>query len=168
MAEPDLAGVDSWLREPHVARWWTPGTCAEEEVALYRRRVAGEDPRTRMLIAEHDGVPIGWCQWYCWEDYPAEASAMGSHDAEVGFDYAIGDPKMTGRGVGTTLIAALVRHVRLSHFGAGFLSAPHARNAPSRRVLEKNGFTLVAVRAVVTEPTDAPMAIYRLLPGAPA
>jgi hypothetical protein len=29
-------------------------------------------------------------------------------------------------------------------------------------VLEKNGFCLVAVRPVVTEPTDRPMAIYRL------
>ena len=93
---------------------------------------------------------------------------MGSHDGEVGFDYAMGDPRMTGRGVGTTLVAALVRHVRLSHSGVGFLIAPDARNAPSRRGLEKYGFTLVAVRAVVTEPTDAPMAIYRLLPGAPA
>jgi hypothetical protein len=32
----------------------------------------------------------------------------------------------------------------------------------SRRVLEKNGFELVAVRPVATEPTDASMAIYRL------
>jgi hypothetical protein len=29
-------------------------------------------------------------------------------------------------------------------------------------VLEKNGFELVAVRPVATEPTDLPMAIYRL------
>ena len=32
----------------------------------------------------------------------------------------------------------------------------------SRRVLEKNGFHLVAVRPVATEASDAPMAIYRL------
>jgi hypothetical protein len=34
-------------------------------------------------------------------------------------------------------------------------------------VLEKNGFRLVAVRSLVSEPTDDPMAIYRL-PADPA
>jgi hypothetical protein len=29
-------------------------------------------------------------------------------------------------------------------------------------VLEKNGFELAAIRPVATEPTDAPLAIYRL------
>ncbi|HXP18237.1 MAG TPA: hypothetical protein VN840_01200 [Streptosporangiaceae bacterium] len=46
--------------------------------------------------------------------------------------------------------------------GAGILVGPEASNTASRRVLEKNGFELVAVRTVATEPTDAPMAIYRL------
>jgi hypothetical protein len=46
--------------------------------------------------------------------------------------------------------------------GTGALTAPDAADAAARRVLEKNGFGLVAVRPVATEPTDAPMAIYRL------
>jgi hypothetical protein len=36
----------------------------------------------------------------------------------------------------------------------------------SRRVLEKNGFHLVAVHPVATEASDAPMAIYRLFSNA--
>jgi RimJ/RimL family protein N-acetyltransferase len=46
--------------------------------------------------------------------------------------------------------------------GAGVLTAPDAANAASRRVLEKNGFELVAVRPVATEPTNAPLATNRL------
>ena len=42
------------------------------------------------------------------------------------------------------------------------LTGPEAANIASCRVLEKNGFRLVAVRPVVTEPTDRPIAIYRL------
>jgi hypothetical protein len=34
-------------------------------------------------------------------------------------------------------------------------------------VLEKNGFELVGVKAMATEPTDEPMAIYRLPASAP-
>ena len=72
------------------------------------------------------------------------------------------DPAQTGRGVGTTLIAALTAEIRRRHPNAGILADPDAANAASRRVLEKNGFHLVAVRPVATEASDAPMAIYRL------
>lgn len=48
--------------------------------------------------------------------------------------------------------------------GCGVLCAPEAANTASRRVLEKNGFELVAVRLVDTGPAGTPMAIYRLDP----
>ena len=71
-------------------------------------------------------------------------------------------------GNGTTLIATLVTEIRRRHSGAGILADPDAANTASRRVLEKNGFHLVAVRPVATEATNAPMAIYRLPPAAPS
>jgi len=60
------------------------------------------------------------------------------------------------------MVAALVAEVRRQHRGAGVLVDPDAANRASRRVLERNGFDLVAVRPVACEPTDNPMAIYRL------
>ena len=39
---------------------------------------------------------------------------------------------------------------------------PDARNAASRAVLERNGFSLIAVRPVASELNNNPMAIYRL------
>lgn len=163
MTEDDLPAVQAWLRLPHVARWWTPQTTAEREIAKYQRRISQTGaPPTVMLTVTWAGDAIGWCQWYRWADYPAEATAMGAYDGELGIDYAIGAPAWTGRGAGTMLIAALVVEARRQHLGAGVLAAPDAANAASRRVLEKNGFELVAVRPVATEPTDAPMAIYRL------
>jgi len=175
MTEDDLPAIAAWLELPHVARWWTPDTTAEAELAEYRQRVspgadgadgadgAGPaDQATIMLMVLLDDVPVGWCQWYRWDDYPAEAAGMGARSGEIGIDYAIGDPDRVGRGAGTELIAALVAEVRREHPGAGVLADPDAANAASRRVLEKNGFGLVAVRPVATEPTDAPMAIYRL------
>lgn len=163
MTENDLPAVETWLRLPHVARWWTPDTTAEAEIAKYRQRIHGVSAGpTIMLTVSCHNHPIGWCQWYLWADYPAEAAAMDARDGEVGLDYAIGDPAWVGRGIGTRLVAALVAEVRRRHPGAGVLTAPDAANTASRRVLEKNGFSLVAIRRVPTEPTDAPMAIYRL------
>jgi aminoglycoside 6'-N-acetyltransferase len=165
MTEEDLPAVGAWLQLPHVARWWTPDTTAEEEIAKYRQRLSAQGrPATIMLMVTWDGASIGWCQWYRWQDYPAEATAMGVREGELGIDYAIGELAWLGRGVGTRLIAALVAEARREHPGAGMVTAPAAANAASRRVLEKNGFELVAVRPVATEPTSAPMAIYRLPP----
>src|SRR5690242_5207895 len=163
MTEDDLPAVQAWLRLPHVARWWTPQTTPEQEIAKYRRRITGASARaTVMLTVTWAGEAIGWCQWYRWTDYPVEAMAMGAYDGELGIDYAVGAPAWTGRGAGTILVAALVVGARRQYPGAGVLTAPDAANAASRRVLEKNGFELTAVRPVATEPTDTPMAIYRL------
>jgi hypothetical protein len=57
---------------------------------------------------------------------------------------------------------AAITEVRRQHPGAAVLVDPQAANRPSRRVLEANGFALVAVRPVEGEPTNDPMAIYRL------
>jgi aminoglycoside 6'-N-acetyltransferase len=163
MVAEDLPAIRAWLDLPHVARWWTPETTAEAEMADYAQRLTGEgDSHTVMLTVTEDTRPIGWCQWYRWADYPDEAAAMDARDGEAGIDYAIGDPACIGRGVGTGLVATLVAEVRRHRPGAGVLTGPDAANIASRRVLEKNGFRLVAVRPVVTEPTDRPMAIYRL------
>jgi RimJ/RimL family protein N-acetyltransferase len=80
----------------------------------------------------------------------------------VGIDYAVGDASCVGRGVGTALIAELVRLVRAQHPRAAVMADPDERNVASRRVLEKNGFELVAVKVIASEPTDDPMAVYRL------
>ena len=169
MTEDDLQLISDWLREPHVATWWLPGTTAEAEIAEYGERIMrGLDPATHMLTVVVDGTPVGWCQWYRWADYPADAEAIGARDGEIGIDYAIGDPAQVGRGVGTALITTLTTEIRRDHPGAGIVTDPDAANMASRRVLEKNGFHLVAVRPVATEASDAPMAIYRLSPAAPS
>jgi RimJ/RimL family protein N-acetyltransferase len=118
-----------------------------------------------MLSVLENGVHIGWCQWYRWSDYPGESRAVGAAQEEVGIDYAIGEPSAVGRGLGTAMVAALVVEVRHHHPGAGVLVTSEASNVASRRVLQKNGFFLVDIRPVATEPRDAPMAIYRLPTG---
>lgn len=165
MTEPDLPLIASWLALPRVARWWLTGSDIEREVEKYRKRVRKLGPTIMMSVFEN-GVHIGWCQWYRWSDYPREGRAVGALPGEVGIDYAIGEPSAVGRGLGTAMIRALVVEVRCHHAGAGVLVTPEASNSASRRVLEKSGFVLADVRPVVTEPTDAPMAIYRLAPDA--
>jgi aminoglycoside 6'-N-acetyltransferase len=163
MVDADLPQVGRWLLLPHVARWWTPETTPQEQLAKYRRRLDGPS-RTRMLTVLADGEPIGWCQWYRWADYPEPAAGVDAEPTDVGIDYAIGEPRAVGRGLGTQVIAALVTEVRRHEPDAAIRSTPEAENTASRRVLEGNGFALVSVRSISTEGHDRPMAIYRLPP----
>jgi aminoglycoside 6'-N-acetyltransferase len=161
MQTDDLALVERWLGEPHVARWFLAGSSLEAELEDIRRSV-GEGSETHMLVVLHDGEPVGWCQWYLCAVDPEWAGEIGAEPDDIGVDYAIGDPARVGGGVGTELIAVLVALVRTAHPGCGIVADPEAHNTASRRVLEKNGFELVAVTTMDSEPTDDPMAIYRL------
>jgi RimJ/RimL family protein N-acetyltransferase len=170
MTAADLDVVRAWLGAPHVARWYLSASTVEAEVEELRQCVELEE-RTEALMVSEGARPIGWCQWYLCSDYPEHETAVGAGRDDVGIDYAIGEVACTARGIGTALIAALVAYVRERHPRAGMIADPEAANIASRRVLEKNGFELLGERPVASEPTLAPMAIYRLAApgeGAPA
>ena len=162
MEPGDLALVERWLGEPHVARWFLAGSSVEAELADIGQSLT-EGSGTHMLVVLHDGEPIGWCQWYECEVDTAWAAEMGAAPGDCGIDYAIGDAGHVGSGVGTELIGALVQLVQEARPGCGIMADPDAQNVASRRVLEKNGFGLVTVKPMNSEPSDEPMAIYRLL-----
>jgi aminoglycoside 6'-N-acetyltransferase len=157
----DLESVAEWLRQPHVARWYLSASTIEAELDDLRSSLGDEQPTEVLLVVDAD-QPIGWCQWYRYAEYPDEAAGIGAGPDDVGIDYAIGDPACVGRGLGTQLIAALVGCVRHQYPGAPVIADPEAGNVASRRILEKNGFLLLAERLVATEPSSGPMAIYRL------
>jgi aminoglycoside 6'-N-acetyltransferase len=164
MGQADLPLVRRWLQQPHVIRWWLQDVTADQQEQEYADRLAGRgDTSTAVLIVVERGHgPVGWCEWYRWEDYPDEARELDTLPGEVGLDYALGDPAAIGRGLGTELIAELVDTVRHHHPGCGFVVEPDAANAASRRVLEHNGFELIDIRPLAFELNDRPMAIYRL------
>lgn len=163
MRAADVALVETWLRDPEVARWYLAATTIENELDDLRVCIGGE-AQTEVLIVAGPSGPIGWCQWYLCHDYPDHAAGVQAGPGDAGIDYAIGDPASRGRGVGTALIAALVTYIRQRNPQAGVIADPQASNIASRRVLEKNGFRLEGERQVASEPTSAPMAIYRLPP----
>jgi RimJ/RimL family protein N-acetyltransferase len=165
MRAGDLPLVRRWLGAPHVATWFLAGSTLQEELEDIRQGVTGEQ-ETEQLVVLDDGEPIGWCQWYLCAIAPDWAHDVGAGPGDAGIDYAIGEASKVGRGAGTQLVAALVQAVRSAHPRCTIVSDPDARNVASRRVLEKNGFILERVVALASEPTDDPMAIYRLAPQA--
>ena len=163
VTEEDLPQIEAWLYEPHVARWWLTKTTVAEEIEDIRKAIRGEEA-LEVLVVELDGDAVGWCQWYRWWEWPKEAAEVGAHEDDLGLDYTIGVPSLVGRGVGTEMIAELIRYVRARVPDTGILVEPDAANPASRRILEKNGFELLDVRKLSFE-AEALNAIYRLPPG---
>jgi len=163
MRAAQLELVRAWLTDPDIAQWYLVASSVDEEIEELHKCITGDEP-TEVLLVSKQGEPIGWCQWYLCKDYPDHANGIGAGPEDIGIDYAIGDPIQRHHGVGTALIAALVTYVRQRHPDAPIIADPEASNGPSRGVLEKNGFQLLGERSVHSEPTEAPMAIYRLRP----
>lgn len=166
MREDDLPLVVDWLRRPHVQRWWRLTPDLEAARGTYVPRLTGAEP-THMLTVLENEVPVGLAQWYRWDDYPRDRDAHRVGAGELGIDHAIGEVSACYRRLGTGLVARLLNLLRGMQAGGTPVSVtPEDANAPSRRILEKNGFELVAV--FQADPVDGahpkePTALYRRL-----
>jgi RimJ/RimL family protein N-acetyltransferase len=154
ITEADLETVDEWFAAPHVARWWR-----DDRASQFLPVIRGEEA-TVVLIAEHDQRAVGLAQWYRWDDYPTSRDAYGIPPGTAGIDYLIGHAHDCERGLGTALVAALLRAMPELPVWV----TPEEANEPSCRVLEKNGFELMAVKQchIPDEPAAGPTALYRL------
>jgi len=163
MTADDLPLMCRWLAAAHVQRWWRDSAEPAAVAAEYLPCIDGTEP-SHPLIVELPTGPIGFGQWYRWADYPDYGRQIGAAADEAGFDYLIGEPACCGHGLGTRLIAALMRHIReQDRTLGGFVVDPEETNTASRRVLEKNGLSLVMITQVVDpdSPLTGPSAIYR-------
>ena len=126
----DLARLDAWRREPHVARWWDAGSSwSADDLG---------DPRLAMRIVEADGAPFAFMQDYDvhgWEGHHFADLPPGSR----GTDQFVGDGAMIGRGHGSAFIDQ--RMAALFAGGAPVVAVdPHPDNARAIAAYRKAGF----------------------------
>jgi 8-oxo-dGTP pyrophosphatase MutT (NUDIX family) len=140
LALTDLPALLEWQQAPHAARWFPERLDLATAARKYGPRIAGQSP-TRVHVAVVDGVDVGFLQHYRVGDYPDYAGATGLPQA-VGIDYVIGDPGLTGRGLGPQLIWSYLRDVALPVHPAArhALASPDIGNHQSIRALVKAGF----------------------------
>jgi RimJ/RimL family protein N-acetyltransferase len=160
LSTADFPLLYEWLRQPHVARWWTPVPDNENAVvAKYGPSVRGDDP-TRLYLIRADTVPIGLIQCYRHADEPDWDRAVGIPDA-AGIDYLIGSPAHLGRGLGSAAIGQFTARVfQLYPDISVVVAVPQQDNRGSCRALEKAGFTAVRTGELHTgDPSDEGMSV---------
>jgi aminoglycoside 6'-N-acetyltransferase len=150
LARDDFPLLAEWLSHPHVHRWWAHEWSPDALERDFGPTIDGKEP-AEDFIASMDGEPIGVVQ-YChivdYDEYVAElAPVYRIGEGTASIDYFIGDLDRVGCGIGTMMLTAFVDEMVWARDPrATQLVVPvNAANTASNRVLEKVGFTLVAV-----------------------
>jgi len=139
----DFHLLQSWLCAPHVAPWWRQPFDLAQVEAHFGPRVDGAEP-THVFVIELSGRPIGWIQWYRWADYPEHARQLSAEPGSAGIDLAIGEPDLTGLGLGPAILRAFLTRVVFSHADICAVAAdPEVANLRSLGAFRKAGFTEV-------------------------
>lgn len=137
----DIALMERWLTVSHVERWYQ---CPDHWLRELRER-RGEFSFITHFIAEYEGVPIGFCQYY--DCHFAQAHEVWNEQWRISerkgeifsLDYLIGEPKYLRRGFGKEMILRMLD--KLQRCGAKVIIVhPEKENAASCRVLESCGF----------------------------
>jgi len=140
----DYERMARWRNEPHVREWWDPDDppmTTASAIEEYRADTRDSSSTTACII-ELASEPIGFLQWYRWNDHPASAEALELtfEDGAWGFDLFIGEPSQEGRGVGPRVIDLLCRFLVEDRGATSEAIVAAQDNARALRAYERAGF----------------------------
>jgi aminoglycoside 6'-N-acetyltransferase len=138
----DVATLEAWDRNPHVI---ASGGVDPDEPANWAREITFDPAWWEVLIAEHDGRPIGVVQiidpaveeTHYWGDCPPNLRAI---------DIWIGEAADLGRGYGTEMMRLALARCFTDPAVTAVLIDPLARNVRARKFYQRIGFVEVGQR----------------------
>ncbi|KZL24789.1 GNAT family N-acetyltransferase [Pseudovibrio sp. WM33] len=108
----DMPLLHEWLNQPHLRPFYEREPSTLKQVTeRYACRISSNHP-TNCLIAELNGAPFGYLQWYLNRAFPEYGTDTIGITAGVSFDYYIGDPASLGQQLGSVMLNAAVEHVK--------------------------------------------------------
>ncbi|WP_105386261.1 GNAT family N-acetyltransferase [Neorhizobium alkalisoli] len=154
LVREDFPLLAKWLAEPHVAEWWGE---VDEELAGIEESMSSIE--TRPMIAEVDGTPIAYLQYYdphLEEGHPYQDQPKGT----LGIDISIGIPDLVGKGHGSAIVRQLADEL-FENGARRIVIDPDPENIRAIRAYEKAGFRYIDTRTSIYGPAhfmalDAP------------
>ena len=119
----------------------------------------------RHWIAELDGEPFAFAQCYR-TDLAPPGPWSGEPPGTLGIDFCLGRAEDLGRGLGSALLRAFVRHLLDRLAPARIVADPDLENVASCRALEAAGFVLdeaSGIWALEPGPRGAELGDHRLM-----
>ena len=164
LTDEHLPLLYKWCADPEVLYWTEGGE--EGEVLSYSPEVVreiygGVSKSAHCFLVEADGAPIGDC-WLQRMNFPhiRDMYAPGTDVRRI--DMSIGEKEYWSKGIGTEMVRLLVEFA----FEKEQVSVLHCLcedyNIRSRRVWEKNGFSLIQMDALAQPQKGKYQYHYRL------
>ncbi|GMW03470.1 MAG: hypothetical protein AMXMBFR84_46040 [Candidatus Hydrogenedentota bacterium] len=132
--EHDLPLIESWLVQPHVARWFGAKSDWLTEIAsnlhsdwIWHFRV------------DANGTPIGFVQYY---DVAKAPPGPWSHQPPhtYGIDFLVGSTEALRQGYGKAMLTSLYETIQQRHGPCRVVADPDEENVASIRALRSAGF----------------------------
>lgn len=157
MTERDLLTLHDWLNRPHIVEWWggeAERPTLDEVLEHYLPRVLAKEAVTPYIAMLGD-EPIGYAQ-----SYVALGGGEGWWQDETdpgvrGIDQSLANPTQLNKGLGTTLVRALVELLFSDPTVTKIQTDPAPNNHRAIRCYEKAGFVQ---QKVITTPDG--LAVY--------
>jgi RimJ/RimL family protein N-acetyltransferase len=143
-ATDDYELMVRWRNLPHVRYWWDPDLPPLTVESARNEYQPDTQPTSESTacIAELNGKPVGFIQFYRWLSYAEEADEVGIpyDDRTWGIDIFIGEAGELQRGLGTRMMDLLCEHLE-THLGAtSIVLTTELENHTAIRCYEKAGF----------------------------
>ncbi len=145
ISEEDIPLLYSWLKEPHVSKWW-PTPEKDEFYEKFLQRIRSKDTVGYLVL--FNSKPIGYIQYYKIDRSLEKAGSWLPELPEntVGTDQFIGDKDFIGKGYGTLFVKEFIKYLKnLEPELTTVIVDPEPDNIAAIRCYEKVGFKNVGL-----------------------
>lgn len=138
MEQTDLPVFKKWLYTPHVAMWYHNPLDWIKEV----EEQDGESCWIHHFIVEHEGQPVGFCQYYACKDSDELWEGYTALGGSYSIDYMIGEPDFLRKGLGKLIVAELTDRIAHHSDAKRIVVQPEPENKASCVLLLSCDFVL--------------------------
>ncbi|WP_195574465.1 GNAT family N-acetyltransferase [Paenibacillus sp. 1001270B_150601_E10] len=139
LKEEDAALLVKWLSDPQVLAYYE-GRDRPHDLALVQERFYVEADEEHRCIIEYQDEPIGYIQYYPIGEEREEYGYEDLTSRIYGMDQFIGEIDCWNKGIGTSLIQAMVDYLHTVEQADVIIMDPQVWNERALRVYEKCGF----------------------------